>query len=205
MAHTLAQIAKPKRRWLRFSLRTLLIVIMLSSLPLGWLAMKMVQAKRQRRAVEAIEEAGGWVQYDCVVDESSKPQPPVPAWLTGLVGADMFVDVVQVRILESEAPDMALEHLKELPKLKLLYLSGTQTDDAGLEHLKGLTNLKYLELDHTQISDAGLKHLNKLTNLKLLKLSGTQVAEGIQELQEALPTCEVVWDGKDASQQYDQP
>ena len=74
-----------KRRWFRFSLRTLLIVVMLLSLPLGWLAMKMIQAERQRRAVEAIQEAGGEVFYDWEVDYSGMcmviEEWPASAWL----------------------------------------------------------------------------------------------------------------------------
>jgi len=56
---------KFKRHWLQFSLRTLLVFMLLLSLPLGWFAMKMQRASRQREAVEAILKVGGTAWYDC--------------------------------------------------------------------------------------------------------------------------------------------
>ena len=55
----------PRRRLFRFSLRTLLVVVVLLSVGLGWFAFKMRQAERQRKAVEKIREAGGVVWHDC--------------------------------------------------------------------------------------------------------------------------------------------
>lgn len=54
-----------KHRRFRFSLRTLLIVVVVLGVVLGWFAFKMRKAERQRKAVEAIREAGGVVIYDC--------------------------------------------------------------------------------------------------------------------------------------------
>ena len=62
--------------------------------------------------------------------------------------------------------------------------------DAGLEHLKGLPRLQSLVLTGTKVSDAGLKHLKGLTQLRYLDLSGTKVtAAGVKRLQQALPNC----------------
>ena len=47
---------KPKRRWLQFSLRTLLVLVLTCSLPCGWLAHKIKQARGQRESVRATEE-----------------------------------------------------------------------------------------------------------------------------------------------------
>ena len=47
---------KPRRRWLQISLRTLLILVTLLSIGLGWVVNR---GERQRRAVAALEEMGG--------------------------------------------------------------------------------------------------------------------------------------------------
>ena len=57
--------------------------------------------------------------------------------------------------------DEDLEHLKGMPKLRTLYLIGTQITDAGLEHLKGFTQLQELVLANTQISDSDVADLQK--------------------------------------------
>jgi hypothetical protein len=42
---------RPKRRWFQYSLRTLLVFMVLASIPMSWLAVKMQQARRQREAL----------------------------------------------------------------------------------------------------------------------------------------------------------
>jgi len=150
----MTQTTNPKRRF-RFSLRTLLVVVVLLSVGLGWFAFKMRQAERQRKAVEAIIEAGGWVTYDCDLYEDlgymQRPVSPAPAWLTRLVGDDFFLDVGDV------------------------YLSGTKCADEDMEYLKRLTNLNRLNISGTQVTDAGLKHLRRRT----LRARGHEVAARI--------------------------
>ena len=198
----------PKRRWFQFRLRTLLIAIVVLSLPLSWFAVKMERARRQREMVKTVCEAGGNVIY-------GKPWYPVPKWMRDFFGDDLFFPVVDVgfpgALGDNEVPclkgqtrlktlylshtcitDSALEHLRELTNLQMLYLDGTQVTDTGLEYLKGLTNLSWLSLDDTQITDAGLEHLAGLTSLKVLLIYDTQVTpEGINKLQEALPNCKI--------------
>jgi len=69
---------KPKRHWNQFSLRTLLVFVLVLSVPLGWFAMTMQRARRQREAVEGIRELYGDVSYDCQVhkDGEHSNQPP---------------------------------------------------------------------------------------------------------------------------------
>jgi len=47
------------------------------------------------------------------------------------------------------------------------------------------------------ITDAGLEYLAKMKSLQHLKLTvNPQItAEGIAKLKEALPNCEIIWDG----------
>ena len=67
----------PKRRFLRFSLRALLLFVVVLSVPLGWFAWEMQRARRQRVAVDRIWELGGEVFYDYKFDENG-------TWTVGL-------------------------------------------------------------------------------------------------------------------------
>ena len=77
--------AKPERLRFQFKLRTLLVAVLLLSLPLSWVAVGMERARKQREAVEAIVKLGGGVRYDYhdgVCDPAE--HPPVPSWLLKL-------------------------------------------------------------------------------------------------------------------------
>ena len=183
-----------KRRWLRFSLKTLLIVILLVGGLLGWIAKEMAQAERQRRAVEAIEKAGGYPFYDYQWprEEAMKGgsfgigegHPPGPQWLTNLAGQDIISDVVAIiGPDDGRFNDKDLEHLKGMINLEFLSFSRTQITDNGLEQLSGLSNLLYLSLNEAQVTDAGVKHLKGLTKLERLRLSDTEITDaGVEHL-----------------------
>jgi len=56
------------------------------------------------------------------------------------------------------------------------------------------SGLKSLTLRGPNVTDDTLKYLHQMTRLEYLDLLGTQVtAQGIKELQEALPECEIHW------------
>ena len=61
---------KPRRRWLQFSLRTLLIVVTLSAVPLGWVGWKCEQGRRQRAVIAWVGEMGGSVTFEKVQEKS---------------------------------------------------------------------------------------------------------------------------------------
>ena len=54
---------KPRRRWLRFSLRTLLVVMLLFGVVFGVLGMMAREARRQRKVVADLEEMGAIVIF----------------------------------------------------------------------------------------------------------------------------------------------
>ena len=85
---------KPHRRWLQFSLRTMLLLVLIASVPLGWLGMKVREARQQWEAVRAIRMVEGVVEYDFERDETGvvqiRPLPADLAWpLLDLVGDDI--------------------------------------------------------------------------------------------------------------------
>ena len=156
--------------------------MVLLSLPLGWFGWKLREADRQRRAVEAIEAAGGAVHYNYQWDESTNitvEEPPTPVWLRRLIGDDFLSDIVGVGYRYPErVGDVLLGHLDGLTTLEFLDLYETHVTDVGLEKVEGLTRLEWLDLSCTQVGDAGLRYLRGLTKLKHLNLNGTHVTDG---------------------------
>lgn len=199
MDATEPQSASRKRRWYQYSLRTLLIVMVLASVGMSWLTVKMRRAARQREAVEAIRKLGGWVVYDYQSGSAARPTPPGPAWLRRLLGDDFFAEVTDVQVNR----EAGLTHLTSFPKLRDLGLgycgafSGPDTEalyehlrdlsgttDATLEHLPELGQLERLRLQYTHVTDAGLERLKGGTHLQGLDLTGTVITDaGVAHLQ----------------------
>ena len=185
---------KPKRLWYQFSLRTLLVLLTVFCVWLGWTAHRV---SKQQKAVRWVQEIGGTVNYDFQLDEQGDfikdAEPPGAHWLRARIGMDWFADVVKVELYGAQVTDLSpLSNLPELRRLslgkmpitdlspfanlknlELLYLSDTPVSD--LAPLVNLTNLELLFLDNTPVSD--ITPLSHLTNLRLLSLYGTQVKD----------------------------
>ena len=171
--------SKPRRRWFQYSLRTLLVLMLLACIGMGWFAVKMQQVKKERAAVAAIEGLGGWV-----TDVTYRYHPDGQrgrAWLRKWLGDDFFARPYEVRIPN----DAAMEYLTGVRQLRELNLEGIQVTDAGLKNLKGLTQLLLLRIERAPVTDAGLEFLKGLARLQTLSLAGTQVTDaGLEQLKE---------------------
>jgi len=199
----------------QFGIRSLLTLTVAIAIPCSWLAVQMRAAKRQKEAVEAIENLGGSVEYEWQVDTNYVPrlnaQPPGPEWLRKLLGDDFLMPVEvlyfggvsvekdpesgQSTFVCKSVTDTALQHVKGLNKLHALYIWSPEASDAGLVNLKGLNELQDLDLYGTPVSDDGLKQLMGLNQLRQLNLRHTKVSrDGVQKLQQALPNCEIEHD-----------
>ena len=176
-------VSRSWRRFLRFSMRGMIVVVLVIG---GWLGWVVRSAQIQREAVAAIENAGGAVSYDWGRISGSIPAggPWAPEWLVNLIGVDYFGHVTEALINQnSTVTDGVIAKVGCLTQLHDLFLHSTCVSDAGLSHLKGLTNLEWLDLGKTQITDAGLVHLRGLANLTELRLGGTQVTDaGLRHL-----------------------
>ena len=163
------------RRFLQFSLRSLLVFVLLVSISLSWLGVKLERARKQKEAVEAI---GGLadVTYEDFGDVDPFVEPSVPKWARELFGDDFFFDVIYVST-GADFSDEEMAYLKRLKNLTILYVGGTQITDAGLEHLEGLTQLTGLDLCDTEITDTGLEHIGGLTSLTELYLVDTKITD----------------------------
>ena len=163
------------RRLLRFSVRGLIIFILVFGLWLGYLVRS---AKIQRDAVAAITSAYGHASYNWQKNgafDILDAKPWAPRWLVDRIGVDYFGHVVSVSL--PDKPDAVCEQVGRLTRLERLTFGYSQLGDAGLAHLRGLTNLTYLDLRGTKVTDAGLANLKRMTSLKCIDLSDTQVSD----------------------------
>lgn len=171
------------RRRFQFSLRSLLVLVVIVAIPCSWLAVEMKKSREQREVVQAVVTARGFVFYDFERFISPPSIPRCPAWLQQPLGEEFFSDITVVNLMDQQIPDAGLEHLKRLTKLEFLDLGDSSVSDAGLECLEGLTTLEYLYLAQTQASDAGMEHLKGLSELRELNLSQTKVSNaGLKSL-----------------------
>ncbi len=216
------RLPKIRLRWrFQYSLRTLLLVVLLASIGMSWVAVKMQKSRRQRQVVEAIQRLHGNVLYQYQVDLHGDAIPgaklPVPSWARHLLGEDFFQEVVgvefsgfdvldascladvktmtQLQVLSlgwTSVTDADLKGINALRRLQKLELNSTAITDAGLKELTGLTELWCLRLDSTRVTDDGLEHLKVLSGLRQLFLDKTKVTvDGERKLKQALPRCHI--------------
>ncbi len=201
---------QPKNRRLRFSLRTMLVVVTVACV---FLASKVRQAERQREAVAWVKETGGEVCYDFEFDDARdsighstifgrfipRAEAPGPKWLRETIGLDYFATVVFVVLGDVEVCDISsitslqavsflsvdfggtdLTPLAKMANLEWLMLSGRSIND--LSPMGTLTKLKGLSLCCPSARD--LSPLANLTELQDLDLRGTPATDvEVAELQ----------------------
>ena len=177
MASMVAQlISQPRRRFLRLSVRSLIILVLIIGAWFGWLVRS---ARLQREAVTAIEKSGGTAHYNWTFNDGAfieEGKPWAPSRLIDLFGIDHFGHVTYVRLRTTT--DDLLAHVASLDRVQHLSISDESEINAGLAHLSGLTELTELTLRSAPVSDAGLAHLKRLTRLSKLEiLRGTQVTD----------------------------
>jgi hypothetical protein len=169
----------------QFSIRSLLVLTVAVAIPSSWFAVKMREAKQQRKTTDAILKLGGIVEYDYYIDLPVRPagKPPGPPWLRRLLGPD-FLDRVTTVYLRG-GDDAELEALQDLPELLVLknFLLDPSTywsckfTDAGLARLETLHRLDTLYLLGANFSDDGLAHLEGLHQLTDLTVGGPQITD----------------------------
>ncbi len=164
MAHSSATTLKPRRRWLRFSLRTGFVLLTIFCV---WLGMRVDRAQRQRRAVEWVKQHGGSVQYDEPDRFSRKDAVSGLQRLRTLIGKDFFTSVVRAEHIVS--PDDGLARLGDLSELRILEL-GNVTDAAWARfpRLDKLETLGYGARPF--ISRVAIEHIKRIPTLRRLYL-----------------------------------
>jgi Leucine-rich repeat (LRR) protein len=112
---------------------------------------------------EVVNKAGGSVQLDFTFKGKDKPI------------AGVFLNAPNVKKVD-------LTMLKDLPKLRALYLGTALWTDKEMEQVGTLTNLQELQLYGTEVTGAGLAQLKGLTKLETLNLPTTVKDDDLKNL-----------------------
>ena len=195
-----------RRRWFRFSLRMLLVVMTVLCI---WLGFTVNAARRQKAAVDTILEAGGSVLFDYQNDPKSQLMvrlssakdlvffsafvrdpnalPPGPTWLRKQFGDDYFRNVIQVNLpfSELEPTRAAINQLASLPSLKSLLLNVRRRDlkiqDSDLFVLGALNQLERLMIRHSRITGEFLARLQNPARLVQVDIEGSEVDDAAMQ------------------------
>lgn len=180
-------------RWMRFSLRTFLLVITLVAI---WIGFKCQRAREQANAVAALQKLSVQVIYDWQYRMGRYELPPTsakpsaPEWLRKAVGEHFFQTVVRIDGNFAQIHDADLKILEQLPEIRYVSLCDTSVTDEGMRYIAALPNVQFVVLAATKVGDAGLKQLTKAKTLRSVTLPITRVTDaGLAALQE-LPNLE---------------
>jgi len=173
-------VSRPWLRFLRFSVRGLIVLVLVIGVWLGWIVR---QARVQGDAVAAINKAGGLALYD--FDRRIQVSPwnkfsGWKKWIGKYIGIDYVGHVVFVQIVsDGDYADrqQALACLGDLGQLEGMNLAGNSVTDGVLAQVNGLNRLRFLMLQHTKISDTGLTHVRSLTNLQQLYITDAGIGD----------------------------
>ena len=189
-----------RRRWLRLSLRGLMLLVLLIGVPIGWVANRI---HTQRQAIATVRAAGGVILFDYQgIDHGfniaprrpGRTEPAAPRWLRRWLGDELFQHVAMVYFNEPVALDILatiarfdrLEslsinhadggadeslHLRGLSRLIILMLDGEWVDDRILAEVAQLVELRQLILTDASGTDAGFARLAALPELVSLRIS----------------------------------
>lgn len=192
------------RRFTRVSLKTLLILITVFSLGLGF---HVHGTRMQREAVKVIQEHGGWVAYDYQLvdfEYDHKAKSWVPAWLRQPLGDDFFHSIEEVSFwsryrdgAQEVRQDPATLPLSDLlagvPNIKCLRLWGTQVTDNNLVAVAELSSLEQLVMvEAVNVSDEGVANLRTLKRLEWLVVTKSQMSDVSLQVLSELPNLKVL-------------
>jgi hypothetical protein len=193
---------RPAWRWLlRFRLSTLLFVILVTALLLGWGIDHTAQSRRlavleeeyasgfpenQRASLNYFARTGNAVQLranGASVYGDEELEIASEVWTLGVLYASDVTDdgmahlerlhwLNWLAIHGPEVTDRGIEHIRYLRGLQSLKLRYTQISDKGMENIGGLILLRDLEIPETPITSAGIGHLRDLPHLRVLDISG---------------------------------
>lgn len=187
-----------RRRHWRYSLRFLLMAMLVTASPLAWI---FGQYQLESRAVSKLHEAGLSVSVTC----------RAPVWLKMLIGESRlsaFDRVVDISSpygggegtaddrLGRQCIQQLVANARRLRCIDSLSLEGLPVTDDDLDEFSRwsevLSSLSGLRLDRTAITDQGFLQLARLKHLQFLSVHETEVtATAIATLKSQLPECEI--------------
>jgi hypothetical protein len=192
--------AQPKRRFLRFSLRTFVVVVALLGVGFGLAGNFWRRVQQQRAIVAQIEAAGGWVNYDYEFGMGADFEHELegsPRNRHSVVYGETederqkrrWVDDSGAEFEEVETPpgpewlrrhlgDDAFASIEQVDFAK--WYGGESSEPIGPAILRSLPSLKILRLVSPQLSDQWLAFASELPQLRVLWAHGDEGDVSVQ-------------------------
>ena len=186
-------------RWIRFSLRGVLIATAALAL---WLGQIVSRVQNQKLVVSHVQEIGGTVWFETdqprFVEHWLNPDriPSTvasrPNWFRTALDADYFRNAVQIDFGNATKKGVKQPNFKELGprlgklrQLQTIRIEWRDSSDqilADLSKYSNLTRLHSLFVDGL-VTDDGIKHINRFNGLQTLNLPYTKITDdGISNL-----------------------
>lgn len=184
---------KRRRRWPRFSIRTLLLAVLVFCVLLAWLGRDVARSRFQRSIVTSIEAAGGSVYYDYQLEPGRidlSKSPRGSAFVRSLLGDDIYATVNVVYFIERTTTDDDIANSRGLSDVFDITVSGPGVTDRFVDDLLSFERLSSLKLIETSITAKGLAKLAKSKTLQHLTLYGADVSDAHLEQVPRIPNLE---------------
>lgn len=191
----LINAVKPRRRWFQFSLRTLLLMMLVFGCGLGWYMEKRLKSQREwqaiKRSIKSIQQDRGFVKFDNSEQRSGH-------WVEKKLGIDLpgktsvtilctnhilesgelykMKSVQELQFYAAYVTDEDLKELAKLPELRSITTNPSSITAEGLAHFREHPHLETLGLDGSKMTDADLEMMD-LPNLRSLSLRGTAISD----------------------------
>ncbi|PQO36584.1 leucine-rich repeat domain-containing protein [Blastopirellula marina] len=180
---------KPRRRWLSFSLRALLVLMTILCVFLGWIGPRWLEMTREEAAVKKILEQHGWAHYDYQEEALLSPTPPTPNGpylLRYLFGDHIFSRVVSVGLRHQDEQDESTrpnpnQLVSVLPNLKhvrwMWFEHSYPLQEETLQCLLNYNQLETLTLDDSGISADQLARFAVIDSITHISLTGEDASD----------------------------
>lgn len=170
------------RRRYRFSLRRMLILLVLFCVAMGFIGNHVARVKRQRAAVQKLVRAGVGVSYSRIPIQSSWE-----SLLKRLFGRDFVRGPTDVVMINRRIESTRLEPLQQLDSLRSVDFYRSPVDDEAMRYVGRLRLLEMLDVRNSCVTDAGVRELRSLHGLSVLLLGGPKIKGATLGSLEQLP------------------
>jgi serine/threonine protein kinase len=148
----------------------------------------------QDAAIKAILDYGGFVKTNAagrvflislVYDEDEQGNRRECAGTSDEIARwfPAFPELEELLLVGSQATDQAMGFVRQLHRLKGLWMWNAQVSDEGVAKLRDLKDLRYLHINDAGIGDRSLAVLAKLPRIEVLALQGNDFTDaGLAEL-----------------------
>ena len=149
------------RRRFRFNLRWLLVFTCVCAVA-AW----EIRKGRVAQAIDALHATGAYIVFD-------SPTSRIPLFDT----APRRLRFHATRLEQASHLDTTLTHLKVIPNLRIVEISGAGGIDVGLEVLTDLPDIEVIRLEEAAVTDRGIAHLRKLRRHREFRADSTQISD----------------------------